>query len=189
VFTRFPNGYPVLDITKEEAGKVIQLDHPNLPLHDEQYAHGRADWGGQDVGLVLYPLPTSSQRQLAMIKNDPFLFDSRREDVTNHYLSGWLKEDTGDTFVFDRSLQQLIPSPEAWLEEHKLINTSWQASNKPTAGTPAVTEAAAAPPPAEDLLPLALQASPVWYRQGDALPANPFVWHGKTPPFAVISAP
>jgi hypothetical protein len=197
IFSRFPDGYPVLDIKPEEAEELITLSNPGVPLTKEMYSYGRGKWNGRDVGVVLYPLNEVVRRELQTIKHNPTIDSARLDNEINHRFPSWIAQDQGEVMVFDRSLDRFITQPNIELSKGTFTNASWQTVAQPqpeTAQAPAETSSLPTPAPtlplpsAVGLHPL-LTSPPVWVGAGDALPPNPFVWHSKAPPFAVHPAP
>lgn len=200
IFTRFPDGYPVLDIQRAEAEELITRSYPGAALTKDMFAYGRGKWNGRDVGVVLYPLNEVVRRELQTILHNPYIDSARLENEINHRFPQWIAKDRGEVMVFDRSLDRFITQPVDELSKGEFTNTSWQSVSttqvkpeEPTTEPSVPSSASVTPPrlpaPANDALHPLLASPPVWVRAGDALPANPFVWHSKAPPFAVRPAP
>jgi len=119
VFTNFPNGYPLQEMTETEAEDVLHRTNPGVPVTRDQYVYGRTRWNAREVGVVVYPLQEDDSQTIDSILNDPQLQTFSKDDKVNDLMPGIIEHDQGKIFVYDRSLSQLIRDPEAIINRHQ----------------------------------------------------------------------
>jgi hypothetical protein len=119
VFTNFPNGYPLLDMTEQEAEGVLHRTNPGVPITRDQYVYGRTRWNGREVGVVVFPLQEEDSQAIDSILNDPQLQPFTKDDKVNDLMPDLIGHDQGKIFVYDRALNELVRDPDAIIRRHQ----------------------------------------------------------------------
>jgi hypothetical protein len=119
VFTNFPNGYPLLDMTEKEAEDVLHRTNPGVPITRDQYVYGRTRWNGREVGVVVFPLKEEDSQAIDSILSDPQLQPFTKDDKVNDLMPELIGHDQGKIFVYDRALNELVRDPDAIIRRHQ----------------------------------------------------------------------
>lgn len=211
VYTTYPNGYPLLEMSEQQAEMVLHKAKPDTPINRDKYVYGRTRWHGREVGVVVFPLVEDDSRAIDGILQDPNIQEFEKDTKINDMMPGLIAKDTGAFHVYDLSLNQLVSNPEQRHlqgEAHKLdddmeedeledlqedeaggdqqsaASTLPNALPPPPPPPPASNDLALAPPP-----PVAAPASgySVYYANPAAAVPSPFT--AMAMPAAWITAP
>lgn len=170
VFTSFPNGFPLLDITEKQAEDVLHRTNPGVPITRDQYVYGRTRWNGRDVGVVVYPLQEADSQAIDSILSDPQVPVFTKDDAINNLMPSIIGHDKGKVFVYDRSLDELVRDPETLINAHP-FHALGDDRNDDEAVTP--MKLAAAQPPRPVVSPRLATTTPVPARPIPTAPAAP----------------
>lgn len=189
VYSSYPNGYPVLEMTEKTAEKVLKKVNPSLSIDRNQYVYGRTQWHSQTVGSLIFPLREDDSRTIDGILDNPGIDQTEKDVRINQLMPELFSKDTGETHVYDLSINEVIQHPDK-----ALLLGEAAAPNEAATVAQAVLVAPLLPgallptPLVKAVIPVALPPRAVRVL-APVMPAQPVKVPAATLPYPVIAQP